>query len=217
MTFTRRMALRIAGHASRWMPPARQPWAAAMRGELDCVADDREALGWAAGCLRVSLGERLRSVYVPDSPAIRVAIAVPLLLLLCNDLFPTVITAAYRLGLIDLTRALGRATPGDDFTRLIPLMENLPLWLHALTSAAAVLYAFTVLRLLARARVSWIPVMLAVALEAAAGILGRPLIEAIGVRADPHPSLLATIVAWAPPLGAALYLWRMRCPPTVVE
>ena len=55
----RRLARRLAQHASRVLPGA-GPWADAMRHELDYIADDRAALRWALGGLLAS--------YRADSP-----------------------------------------------------------------------------------------------------------------------------------------------------
>jgi pimeloyl-ACP methyl ester carboxylesterase len=54
----RRLALRLAQHASRVLPGA-GPWADAMRHELDYIADDAAALRWAFGGLLASYRARL--------------------------------------------------------------------------------------------------------------------------------------------------------------
>src|SRR5262249_43855076 len=55
----RRLAVKIAQHASWGLPGARSPWAEAMRRELDYIADDRAALRWALGCVLASYKARL--------------------------------------------------------------------------------------------------------------------------------------------------------------
>lgn len=58
----RRIAVSLAGHASRVLPRARSaqsPWAEAMRRELDYIEDDRAALRWAIGCVTASYMVRL--------------------------------------------------------------------------------------------------------------------------------------------------------------
>jgi pimeloyl-ACP methyl ester carboxylesterase len=55
----RRIALKVAGHASRVLPGARSGWADAMRRELDYIDDDRAALRWAIGCVMASYTARL--------------------------------------------------------------------------------------------------------------------------------------------------------------
>jgi pimeloyl-ACP methyl ester carboxylesterase len=53
----RRLAVKLAQHASRVLPGA-GPWADAMRHELDYIADDRAALLWAFGGLLASYRAR---------------------------------------------------------------------------------------------------------------------------------------------------------------
>jgi hypothetical protein len=53
----RRLAVKLARHAALARPGA--PWAEAMRRELDYIADDRAALGWALGCVLASYKARL--------------------------------------------------------------------------------------------------------------------------------------------------------------
>jgi hypothetical protein len=55
----RRMAVRMARHATWVLPGGRPDWAAAMRSELDYIADDRAALRWALGCVSASYAARL--------------------------------------------------------------------------------------------------------------------------------------------------------------
>jgi hypothetical protein len=54
----RRLAMKLAQHASRVFPSA-DPWADAMRHELDYIADDVAALHWAFGGLLASYRARL--------------------------------------------------------------------------------------------------------------------------------------------------------------
>lgn len=55
----RRLAVKLAQHASWVLPEARSPWAAAMRRELGYIEDDRTALQWALGCVLASYKVRL--------------------------------------------------------------------------------------------------------------------------------------------------------------
>jgi hypothetical protein len=59
----RRLAVKLAQHASCVMPGAQAPWADAMRRELDYIADDPAALRWALGCLLA--GYRAKLTYQP--------------------------------------------------------------------------------------------------------------------------------------------------------
>jgi pimeloyl-ACP methyl ester carboxylesterase len=58
----RRIAVKLAQHASRVLPGARSLWADAMRRELDYIADDRAALRWAIGCVVASYTARLAAL-----------------------------------------------------------------------------------------------------------------------------------------------------------
>src|SRR3977135_4558396 len=55
----RRVAGKLARHATCVMPGARSPWADAMRRELDYIGDDPAALRWALGCILASYRARL--------------------------------------------------------------------------------------------------------------------------------------------------------------
>src|SRR5215831_15644947 len=55
----RRLAVKLAHHASWVLPGARSPWADAMRRELDYIEDDTAALRWALGCVLASYKGRL--------------------------------------------------------------------------------------------------------------------------------------------------------------
>jgi hypothetical protein len=58
----RRIACKIARHASWVLPGARSGWAEAMRRELDYIEDDRAALRWAIGCVTASYAQRLATL-----------------------------------------------------------------------------------------------------------------------------------------------------------
>ena len=56
--------LPLAGLIMRWTaaaaPRDQGVWVRAMRAEFDAIRDGGQAVGWAAGCLAVALGWRLR-------------------------------------------------------------------------------------------------------------------------------------------------------------
>ena len=54
-------------------------------------------------------------------------------------------------------RVLRQDDPGDDYRRLIPLMEAVPAWLHALWVAAALCYLVAIVGLLTRQRLAYSP------------------------------------------------------------
>jgi hypothetical protein len=60
---TRRMTRTLMRCAIRLLPPTRLDWAKAMRAELDCFENDRNACFWAAGCVVAALKERMTAVF----------------------------------------------------------------------------------------------------------------------------------------------------------
>jgi pimeloyl-ACP methyl ester carboxylesterase len=71
----RRIALKLAAHASWVLPGARSSWADAMRRELDYIEDDRAAVRWAVGCVMASYAARLAALprlrwRVPSRPVV---------------------------------------------------------------------------------------------------------------------------------------------------
>jgi pimeloyl-ACP methyl ester carboxylesterase len=55
----RRLAVKLAQHASWVLPGARSPWADAMRREVEYIEDDLAALRWALGCVVAGYRARL--------------------------------------------------------------------------------------------------------------------------------------------------------------
>src|SRR5438309_11644101 len=55
----RRLAIRLAQHASRVLRSGRSLWADAMRHELDYIEDDAAAFCWSLGCVLASYRCRL--------------------------------------------------------------------------------------------------------------------------------------------------------------
>jgi len=125
---------------------------------------------------------------------VRMALAALLAIKVFEVLFATVLTAAYRLNNTRLTEGLGSMTPGDNYNRLIPLMEAIPWWLHGLMILAAILYLIAIVRVLLGMGRAQIPVLAAVVVELIAQMVGRPIIAATGVMANPNPSILASLI-----------------------
>jgi hypothetical protein len=68
---THPLARAILTRATRRLPPARQPWGAAMLAELDHIDGRFEAITWALGSLRVAWRERGRHVSAASTAAAR--------------------------------------------------------------------------------------------------------------------------------------------------
>jgi len=190
----RRISEALIRHAASVMPSALQHWADAMRNELAYMTDDREALRWAIGCLGAAHVARLRGLYLLDVPAVRAVGVVLAAFRAFDTMLPTLLTIAYRLGASGTTERLGRMTPGDDYHRLVPLMEAIPSWVHALSIAGGACYLIAIVCLLGRRRAAHVALLLGVSVEFALKVLGRLIVADVGVAAVPHPSFLAAVL-----------------------
>jgi hypothetical protein len=161
-------------------------------------------------------GERIRSVNMLDTVLIRLVVVLLLALKLVDDLFATALTFVYKAGTLGAAEGLGQLTPGDDYNRLKPLMDAIPLWLHGLWVLAAGLYLTALVLFVLRKGPAYIFVLAALAIEILAQVLGRQLIAATGVVVNPHPSFLAAVVIpYFIPLALACVMWlagRKRAP-----
>jgi hypothetical protein len=145
---------------------------------------------------------------ITDILVVRLALAGLLAFKALDAFFATALTFAYRMDLLGAAKGLGQLTAGDDYTRFIPLMEAVPLWLHGLWVLAGVLYLIAIAFVLVGIRRAHIPVLAALGIEIMATVMGRPIIEATGVIVNPNPSVIATVVIpFALPLLLALVLW----------
>lgn len=61
-TMRRRLTHLLVHHAADVLPRDRSAWASAMKEETCAIENDREALGWAFGCLVTGYRERFRSI-----------------------------------------------------------------------------------------------------------------------------------------------------------
>ena len=193
-SWRRQLAVALVCHAARVMPESLARWAEAMRNELVSVGDDREALRWAMGCVSVAHRTRLSHLWLLDVAAIRVAGVLLVLFRAFDVTLPSVMTAAYRLRASGLQEGLGQMTPGDDFQRLIPLMEAIPGWLHVLLLTAGACYLIAGLWILARRRVASLMLLAAVVTEVFSQVLSRPVLAPAGVVVTPSPSVLASVL-----------------------
>jgi hypothetical protein len=146
---------------------------------------------------------------IMDRLFVRIMAGVLLAFMAFNDFFATALTIAYRMNAGGAAERLGRLTPGDDYRRLIPLMDAVPLWLHGLWVLAGVLYLVAIAGVGRRTGWAYITVLAAVSIEGVAHLVGRPIVAATGVVVNPHPSAIATVVVpFVLPLFLALVLWQ---------
>lgn len=204
----RRLAQTFIAWAQQVLPDSRRSWGDAMQNELPHIADDSEAWHWAAGCLIAACEERIRMTTILDSAAVRVALILLLAFKIFDDLFATMITLAYKLSAPRMAEGLGQMTPGDDYQRLVPLMEAIPFWIHGLWVLAAILYMAAIVLIILHKKIAYLLVLVALGIEILTQALSRPLTAATGVVVNPDPSFLAAvIIPFGIPLSTALVLW----------
>lgn len=197
------LARRALRRAQEILPPSHRLWGEAMRNEAESI-EEGQRLSWAIGCLWASWVARIRTLEIAPG---RLLLALVLLLPTANDLFATALTAAYRLSATRWAEGLGKFTPGDDYARLIPLMNAIPLWLHGLWLLAASCYVLALVRVLLCLRSPHIPVLCAIGIEVVSEQLGRPIVVSAGVAANPNPSTLAIVLPVVLSLTLAAMLW----------
>jgi hypothetical protein len=203
--FSRVIARALMRHAARIMPAREMDWGAAMQNELEAIADDRVALRWAIGCLIAGYGERANAML--QTWYVRTAMAGLIALLACREFFAPLLIFAYRMKYLGLAHFLGLRTAGDDYRRLIPLMDVVPSWLPVLWVVAGLLYLVSLWRMLRKSDVSHAPFFLAFALDLFGGWVARSVEASTGVVAVPNPVVrLAGVVLT---LSAGLLLWQM--------
>jgi hypothetical protein len=197
MTGTRRPLRNLADAACRCashlMPRVQRRWMAATRNELHAIGDDRAALRWALGGLRTACMARCRSLHLLDHRSVRWSGALISLYCALSVMFPTLLTLALGLQRTRLLEALGQVTPGDDWHRFVPLMEQLPDWLHAMLLWAGCCYMAGALGLLRRRGTAAIALVAGVALDLATRSLAQLVIEPAHLVVH-DPSLLAQAI-----------------------
>jgi hypothetical protein len=190
----RRFAAALVRHAARMMPREQQRWADAMQNEIAYVPNDGDACRWALGCVCAAFVARLRALYLLDVALVRYGGVLLATFLAFDALFATALTLAYRLGAFGTAEGLAGMTAGDDYQRLIPLMEGIPAWVHVIAIAGGACYLVAVACLLRRHRAAQIALLLGVGIHVVGDALVRPIIAAIGVAAVPDPSFLAAVL-----------------------
>lgn len=192
-SWMRRIAFAVVRAAAQMLPASQQRWAMAMVNETAHLRADGEALRWALGCLYAAGAVRIRSLYLLDVALIRIAATVLATLRMVDVALPTALTLAYTTR-ESLASALGQLTPGDDYRRLVPLIEALPMWLHAMLAAAALCYALAGVSTLRRRSTAAGLWLLGVVLEQGASFAARPVLAQVGIVVVPHPSIAAALV-----------------------
>jgi hypothetical protein len=202
-SLSRRIARRLMRHAARVMPAPE--WGAAMQNELEAIADDRVALRWTVGCLVAGYSERANSML--QSWYVRLAVAGLILLLAANEFFAPLLIFAYRMHYLGLAHFLGLRTAGDDYRRLIPVMDATPSWLPVLWVASGLLLLVALWRMLRRSEGSAMLFFLAFALDLIGEFVARSIEARTGVVVTPN--LLVRAAGEVLMLSTGFLLWRM--------
>jgi hypothetical protein len=201
--FSRRLARVLMRHAARVMPAP--DWGAAMQNELEAIADDQVALQWAIGCLFAGYGERLNGML--QTWYARSAVAGLITLLACREFFAPLLILAYRTHHIGLAHFLGLRTAGDDYRRLIPVMDATPSWLPVLWVAAGLLFLIALWRMLRRLEGSVLLFFLAFGLDLAGAVTAKSIEARTGVVVTPN--ILVRAAGEVLMLSIGFLLWRM--------
>jgi len=203
--FRRRIANALMRHAARVMPAAEMDWSAAMRNELEAIEDDHVALRWSAGCLVAGYSERLNSLL--QTWYARAALACLIALLACREFFAPLLIFVYRAHDLELAHFLGLRTAGDDYRRLIPVLEATPSWLPVLWIAAGLLFLVALWRMLRKSDASALPFFLAFGLDLVGAVTAKS-IEA-STKVVITPDLLVRAAGEVLMLSTGFLLWRM--------
>lgn len=196
--------------AIRVSPRERAEWTQAMCTEVEEIPSDREALGWAFGCLEASCHARLRSIKPTEFWAVRWGMALWISLLAIDSLFYAGITLAFKLGLY---------TEHYPFPQNVPLIEATPFWDPTLALLAGVVFVFAVVLILRRSRVAFQSVVtpFAVTLVLFAVRFSRPesgyLASLSAAYQRSHFALLWPIAGLALTIFICLALWHDRQTP----
>ena len=204
-TLRRRIAQDLLHHAARVMPQSELQWGGAMQNELEAIEDDGDALAWAIGCIQAGYWERSNAMI--QSWYARAALALLIALLALREFFAPLLIFAWRMQYLGLAHFLGLRTAGDDYRRLVPVMEATPSWLPVLWVAAGLLYLAALWRMLRKANGSAALFFLGFGLELAGLWAVQSLQASTGVVITPNPFVRGAGVGLT--LLTGLLLWRM--------
>jgi hypothetical protein len=145
---------------------------------------------------------------VLDFRSTRLCMALGMTFQAISCFFDGCLLLSYKLRLLGITKFLGLRTEGDDYRRLIPLMDATPLWSPVLALFAGTLYTVVAIKVLRQRKPAFGLLIAALALSAGQWIheLNNPLFtEAFSF---PHltrdalmyavTALLAAVLAWQP-------------------
>jgi hypothetical protein len=151
----RRSIARALVDLAAWsLPTHRADWAEAMRAELEWAGDRGSACVWALGCLRTALGERFLAAPLLAGRTIRWSLAVWIGYQAEGILCTVALALSYKAPQLHLTALLHHCAQGEDYQRLIPILDATTYWTigaWALLSALYLVVAALLLRRSSRA------------------------------------------------------------------
>jgi hypothetical protein len=173
----RSIARALVDLAAQSLPTHRADWAAAMRAELEWVGDGSSALVWALGCLRTAFGERFLAWSLLDIRAIRWAVALWIGHQAEDDLCNVALVLSHKAPQLGLTALLGRCAQGEDYQRIIPLLDVTTYWTLGAWTLVSGMYILVIALLLRRSSHAANFFILTAALNVALWLreLGEPL------------------------------------------
>jgi hypothetical protein len=205
MSLRRRAAQLLMAHAARVVPPGKLNWGEAMLNELQAIDDDRVALRWAVGCVIAGYWERTNAML--QTWYVRSAMACLIALLALREFFAPLLIFAYRSQNLELAHFLGLRTAGDDYRRLIPVMDATPVWLPLLWVAAGMFFLMALWRMLRRMDGAVALFFLAFVLDLVGAVTAKSIESSTGIVVTPNPMIRAAGEILM--LACGFVLWRM--------
>jgi len=182
---SRRIARALVRHAAHVMPQGAMHWGQAMQNECEAVENDQEALRWSVGCVLAGYWERSNAML--QTWYARAALACLIALLALREFFAPLLIFAWRMQYLGLAHFLGLRTAGDDYRRLIPVMNATPSWLPVLWVASGLFFLVALWRMLRRQSGSTALFFLAFGLDLVGLWAARSIQASTGVIITPNP------------------------------
>jgi len=135
----RLLAQELLRRAVALLPRNQSSWADAMRGEIQHIKDDREALSWALGSFRACLTERLR-VLRPHISAHTLGI-LWIVVFVISSAYNMSIALAARLGYQRTAAALGWWMRDFQYDQFANFADSIPISLFVLMGLVVLLFA----------------------------------------------------------------------------
>lgn len=147
------------------LPPERSSWAAAMRSEAQHIADDREALGWALGCLWAGCAARLDALRPRKLLTLHSLAVAWIAMFIVSSIFNMIIALATRLRLHGVASAMGSMIEGFHYDRFVPFADAMPVGLFVVMGLVVVAFAASLILSLRRHAAAYATLCCAVALS----------------------------------------------------